>query len=178
MTDVVERFERHATGQRAIADNGENRLLASASVSRQRDAERHREGIGRVAGVKGIKRRLTSLGESAYAAVLAKRREALSAARDELVDIRLMPHVEDDAIRRTIESAMNPQGKLDDSEVWGQMATGLRYRRNKLFANLGGKLGKLSDVKGLDVAWCLYGIENAFGHLAHHLHCVTSGCLG
>ncbi len=87
-----------------------------------------------------------------------------------------MPDVEDDAIGGTIQGAVDSQRQLNDPEVRRQMPAGLRDSGDELVANLSGELLQLRVIQRLDVAGRFYGIENAIGHLAHHLHYIASGC--
>ena len=141
MPDVVERLERHAAGQRTVADDREDRLVAAARVACERDAERDRERVGRMTGVEGvvtaISLRLGKPHTPPYWRSVEKRSRRPVM---QLVDVGLVPDVEDDAVVRAVESAMDAQRELDDPEVRGEVTAGLRDGRDELLADLVGQL--------------------------------------
>ena len=165
--DVVERLERHAAGHRPVADDDEDRLVAALRVARAREPERDRERVRGVAGVERVVGALAALGEAAHAAVLPQRGEALATPGEELVDVGLVPDVEDDPVVRAVERAVNAERELDDAEVGRQVAAGLRDRGHEFVADLLGELRELGLSEALDVARRLYGVENSFGHEPH-----------
>ena len=103
---VVERLERHAAGERAVADDRDDRLVAAA----QRRAPRASPSATEIELLacpvsKHVVRALAPLGEAAHAAVLAQRVEPLAPAGEQLVHVALVPDVPDDAGRAGASSA-------------------------------------------------------------------------
>ena len=89
-----------------------------------------------MAGTEGIVLGLVHLGESAKAARLADGRHLVAAARQDLVRVRLVSHVEDEFVHRRVENVMQRDRELHDAEARAEVSTGLRHRPHHLFANL------------------------------------------
>ena len=60
----------------------------------------------------------------AHAALLAQRVEQTEAAGQHLVDVCLVPRVEDDRVARAVEHPVHGNRELDDAEVGTEMTTG------------------------------------------------------
>ena len=125
MTDVVERFERHAARERPVADHRHDRLVTADDVASARKSDRDRDGRGRVAGVVDVVGALGTLGESAEAAVRSQRAELGAPAGDQFVYVGLVADVSDDLVLGTVERAMQTECELDRAEIRRQMAAGV-----------------------------------------------------
>ncbi len=136
LPDVVERLERHAAGQRRVADERDHLLVGAGQIARLRQAERDRQRVGRMPGEMRVVRTFGRLRESGQATVGAQRVEALEPTRHQLVRIGLMPHVEDDVVLRAVELGMQGQDDLHRAERRGHMPARLRRGRDDFLANL------------------------------------------
>ena len=67
-------------------------------------------------GIVHVVGALAGLGEAGETAIGAKRAEVLQASGDQLVRIRLMPHIEYDLILGAIEQAVQSQDDLDRAQ--------------------------------------------------------------
>ena len=81
-------------------------------------------------------------------AALAQRAEAVLAARDDLVDVGLVPGVPDDPVARRVEDPVQREGDLDDAEARAEVPTGARDRVDEEVADLRGEDGQLAAASG------------------------------
>ena len=75
----------------------------------------------------------------------------VSASRQNLVDVGLVPGVPDHRVARRLEHPMERNRELDDSEVWSQVATGLGHFVDQKLANLLSQLGQLFGIEAPQV---------------------------
>ncbi len=161
MACVVERLERHAARERAVADDGHDRLVGAPAVACGRQSESHRDRVAGVARVVYVVGALRALGEPAHAAVGPERVEPAPAPGEQLVHVRLMPHVPHDAVARTVERAVEADRQLDDAEVRGEVPAGLRDRLDERVTDLIGQGAQLPGVQVLQIAGAGDGVQDA-----------------
>ena len=116
LADIVQSLERHAAGKRRIADERDDLLVGTRQIAGLRQAERHRKRVGCVPGIMNVVGAFAGLREAGKAPVGAQRAEVLQASGDQLVRIRLMPHIEHDLILGAIEQAVQSQDNLDRAQ--------------------------------------------------------------
>jgi hypothetical protein len=93
---VVHRLIGHAGGHRAVADHGDDVVVASpAQVARDGHAEAGRDRGRGMGGAERVVFALGALGEAGEAAALAQRADAVAAAGEDLVRIGLVADVPD-----------------------------------------------------------------------------------
>ena len=100
MPDVIERFQAEPTHQRRVAHNHRNLFTPAAHIACQGKALTNRDARPRMATIKDVMRRFCSSREATNSAELTQATESREATGEELVRIRLMPSVKDDAIHR------------------------------------------------------------------------------
>ncbi len=105
--------------------------------------------------------RLMAHGKPGDAAVLAQRAEALAASGEQLVAVRLVPDVPDDAIFGRVVHAMDRDGDLHGAERCPQMAAGPRDRLDDLFADLAAQRAQLLRIEPLQRRRVVDLIENS-----------------
>ena len=125
---LVEGGESQATGERAIADDGDDLLVGAAKVAGAGEAEGGGDAGAAVPGAVGIVRALGARGEAAETAGLADGGEAIAAAGEELVRVGLVADVPDDLVLGRVVDVVEGDGQLDDAEVGGEMAADLGDR--------------------------------------------------
>ena len=118
-------------GQRPVSENAGNIIMLAAQGPRLCHPHRDRDRVGSMAGDEGVVIGLTRFGEPGDAAVLTQRAETIPAAGDDLVDIALMPDIENDAVNRRVIDAVKGQGQLHGAQVGRQMSAGLGNRLDK-----------------------------------------------
>ena len=104
---IVHGLIGHARGHRAVADHGDDVVLAAGEVARHRHAE---AGGDRGRGMRGAERIVVAfgaLGETGQAAAGAQRADAVAAAGQDLVRIGLMADVPDQPVARRVEDVMD-----------------------------------------------------------------------
>ena len=139
LADVVQRLEGHAAGKRRIADDGDDLLVGTRQIASLCQAERHRKRVGCVPGIMHVIGAFAGLGETGKASVGAQRAEVLQTSGDQLVRIRLMPHVEHDLILGAIEQAVQRQDDLDRAQRRSDVTAGFRGGGHDLLTNLARK---------------------------------------
>ena len=97
---IVHRLIGHAGGHRAVADHGDDVVLAAGEVARHRHAEAGGDRGRGMGGAERIVIALGALGEAGQAAAGAQGADAVAAAGQDLVRIGLMADVPDQAVAR------------------------------------------------------------------------------
>ena len=123
--DVVQRLEGHAVGQRGVAKDTDDVLVALTLVTRGAHPEGGRERRARMACAEAVVLGLRAEREAVQAVGLADGVEAVLAAREQLVDIDLMAHIPDEFVLRRAEDAVQCDGEFHHAEVRAEMAAGL-----------------------------------------------------
>ena len=96
-----------------------------------------------MARIVGIVCAFGDLGESGNALVRAQGLELFAPPRQELVGVRLMADVKNEAVTRAVKHAMQRDDELDATKRWRKMAAMQRCRRNHLGTQLEGQTIKL-----------------------------------
>ena len=107
---------------------------------------------------------LAGLREAGEASVGAQRLELLEAARDQLVRIGLMAHVEDEPVARAVQHAVHGQDDLHGTERRAHVTARLRRHGHDLLAYLAGEDGELFVGQQLEVGRRRDHVENAMVH--------------
>ena len=149
--DVVQRLPAHPAGQRTVADDDGDMPILTAK----------REPFGHAVGVRQRGRRVRVLDHvvlglglvriSGQAAALAEQVEAGLPTGDDLVDVRLMPGIEQDAVFRGIEHPMQGEREFDHAEIRTEVSAGARHLGHEEIADLRGqdsefRCGQLAQV--------------------------------
>ncbi len=137
LTGRRERFVGHAAGERAVADDAHRLATFAAKLPRGGDCERVAEPGGGVRVLHHVVVRLGARGVAAQAAELAQRVEAFAAAGEHLVHVGLVSGVEDEAVARAVEDAMQGYAELDDAEIGTEVAPRARHRVDEELPDLG-----------------------------------------
>ena len=161
LAQLIEGLKRHAARKRCIADDGNDFLIAAIQIARHSQAQRHRNRIGRMAGRVHVVFAFARLWEARHAPELAQSVELAQAARNELMSIRLVAHIEKQLVMRAIEHAVACQNKFDYAKARRHVAARFRRGRNNLLANFRRKYGKLLVGEELQVRGGRNHIENA-----------------
>ena len=148
---LFERLVGQAARQRPVAEHGNDGLVTAGQIARLRHAECGGNRRAGVAGAERIVRRLAAHREAGESAALADRAEALAAAGQNLVDVRLMADVPHQLVRRKVEHAMERERELDDAEVGSQVAAVDGTRADEKVANLAREDVNLVAPEALDV---------------------------
>ena len=134
---VVERLERDAAGQCAVADDRDDlAVLADAAAHRLLEADRVGDRGRGVAGAHDVVLRLEDRAEGREPLVLADRRELVAAAGEDLVRVGLMADVPEDLVARRLEQAVQGDRQLAGAEVRAEVAADLADRVDDQLADL------------------------------------------
>src|SRR5690606_3656713 len=83
--------------------------------------------------------------------------------REQLVDVALMPGVEDDCVTRRIESPVQSQGQFDNTEVGSKMPSGAGDVLDKEATDLLCELGELLATQSVEVTRPADRLEQGHG---------------
>lgn len=164
MTGVVQGLVGHACSQRPIANHRNHLVTQSFPVARQRQPQRRGQRVARVAGDVGIVTALGRIGETGQATVLPQRMEGLVTAGEQLVGVRLVPHIPQNAVVGGIERPVQRDGELDCAEAGGKVSPGVLDRIDYSASQLNTKL--------------LHAIRIEVSHVVHQnsgYYAITSG---
>ena len=140
---IVHRLIGHPPAHRAVADHGDDVAALAAEIAGDRHAER---GGDRGRGVRRAERvvfAFRAFGETGKPAALANRADAVAAAGQDLVRIRLVADIPDQPVVRRVEDVMQRHGQLDDAEAGAEMSAGDRHRIDQLGTQLVGELPQI-----------------------------------
>ena len=124
---VVERLERHSGRERAVADQRDCDVRVALALERLGHSERGRDRRARMPGTERVVGRFRTPQELAHPAALADRGEAVDAARQDLVRVPLVPHVEHEAVVGRVEHEMDGREQLHRAEARREVSPRLGY---------------------------------------------------
>ena len=101
-------------------------------------------------GLDDVVRALGPLRIAGEATAGTELREVLTAG-EQLVDVRLVPGVEDDGVVRRVEDAVQGDRQLDHAEIGAEVAAGARDVLDQELAHLAGEPGQLFDRQRVEV---------------------------
>ena len=136
---MVQRFEGHAGGQRAITNHRNRLALTALQAGGNRHAQRCTDGGAGVADAKGVVLALGTAREGGQAVLLAQAGHALATAGEDFMRIRLVAHVPHQPVVRGVEHVMQGDGQLDHAQPGAKMPTGLADRVEQFQAQLIGQ---------------------------------------
>ena len=126
---VVQRLERHAGAHRAVADHRDDRARFALALRRDRHAERSAKSTSTNARCRTCRTRFRSRrGKPGGTAGHPQAAHRVAASGQDLVRIRLVADVPDQAVARRVEYVMQRNGQLDRAEVRRQMPARLCHR--------------------------------------------------
>ena len=125
---VIERFERHAGGERAIADDGDRAAILSAFGGGDGHAERGADRRARVPDTEGVVLAFAARREWREAAVLLDGVQLIAAPGQYFVRIGLVADIPDQPVVGCIENVMKRHGEFDRAQARGKVAAAGRSR--------------------------------------------------
>lgn len=136
MPGVVDRLERHATGEGTIADHRNAFELLTAAVASQGHAQGRRNAGGGVTCPEVIEAALAPFEVARHSALLAQCVELVVAPRDQLVGVGLVAHVPDNPVLVEVEGLVEGQGEFHHTQPWPEMASAGGHHLQMLLTNL------------------------------------------
>ena len=166
---VVHGLVGHAGRHGAIADDGDDVIVAAREIARDRHAEAGGNRGRRMRGAEGVVFALGALGEAGESAAHAQRADLVAPAGQDLVRVALMADVPDQAIARRIEEIVQGDRQLDDAEAGAEVPARDGDGVDGLRAQLVGHLPKIGLGKTAQVLGRLDLVEER--GLAHCCDC-------
>jgi hypothetical protein len=137
VADVVERLVGHAAGQRAVTDHADHLARFPGQLAGRGQGQGVAEARGGVGVLDDVVLGLGAVGVPGETASLAKPVEGRQPPGQHLVNVGLVPGVEDQGIARRVEGAVEGDGQLHDPQVGPQVAPGAGDGGHQEFADLG-----------------------------------------
>ena len=135
-TEIAQSLKAQAAGHRAVANDGDNVVISVHERSGSCHPRGQRHGIGGVSGKKRIGVALARLGKAGNTVELAQRIKGISPTGQNLVDIGLMPDIEQDAVLHRVIDAVQRHRQLHTAEIRCKMPTGVRHVFHKKLADV------------------------------------------
>ena len=129
---IVHRLVGHAGRHRAVADDGDDAMVAALEVAGDRHAEPGRDRGRGMRRAEGVVLALGAPGEARQPAGLPERPDAVAPAGEDLVGIGLVADVPDQPVVRRVEDVVERHRQLDHAEAGAEMAAGDRDRGDRL----------------------------------------------
>ena len=166
---MIERFEGHAGGECAVADDRDRASIFAAFGGRDRHAERCADRGARVADAEGVVLTLAPGGKRGEAAILLDGVQQLASAGQHLVRVGLVTHVPDQPVVRCIENVMQRDRQLDRTQARGKMPAPRAHALNQELAQLVRQRRQLGRRQAPQVSRLLDGFEEGVtvGWVAH-----------
>jgi hypothetical protein len=148
---VVQRLVGHAGGHRAVADHRDHAAIAACARGGDRHAQRGGDRGGRVADAEGVVFAFLALGERRHAVLLLDRVDDVAATGEDLVRIRLVADVPDEAVVRRVVEVVQCDGQLDHAEAGAEVAAAAADAFDQVGAQFFGDGGKFAFVEPAQV---------------------------
>ena len=140
--DVIHRLESGAAGEGGITRNTDDVLVRALEVAGDGKPQRRTQRCAGVTRAIAIVLTLCTQEKTVQALILPHGIQTVPAAREHLVDVALMAHVEDEFVRRRIENAVHSHAQFHHAEVGAEVASGLGQGGDEVTADLPGELGQ------------------------------------
>ncbi len=169
MAGIVQRLERHAGADGAIADNG-NRIAQrgigrAAKLARHGKAQRGRDGGGTMRRAKGIIGRFRAFGETRQAVFLAQGANTVAPPCQNFMGVALVRYIPDQPVARGIEHGMKRHCQFHHAQARTQMAAGFGHSGNGFRAQFIRQLPQFAVAEGFHIGGAVHPVQN--GRLRH-----------
>ena len=139
MAGVVDRLQRHAAGEGAIADHRHAFVVVLALIAGQGHAEGRRDAGGGVAGTEMVEAALGPLQVARHPVLLPQGGEILVAARDQLVGVGLVAHIPHHLVLVEIEGLVEGEGEFHHPQARTEVTTAAWRPPPDAFPGSGGR---------------------------------------
>ena len=157
MAEVVQRLIGHPTGESTIPDHRHDvtgttcRVVLVLETESRGNTVRITESRRCMGVLDPVMDGLRPRWVAREPTFLLQADEAVTAPRQDLVDIGLVPGVEQEDVLRGVEDPVQGECELDDTEVRTEVPTGTRNGRYDEVADLRRELFALDERKGLEI---------------------------
>ncbi|SKY06675.1 Uncharacterised protein [Mycobacteroides abscessus subsp. abscessus] len=125
--DVVDRLPTHSAGERAVADDRDDRAVLTGQSERLRQTVGVTQCCRCVRGLDPVVLTLGAILVPGESVALTQLVETRGASGDDLVHVRLMTRVEDHRVDGRIEDTVECESQLDNPQIRAQVAAGRRH---------------------------------------------------
>ena len=133
----------HTAGKRAVAEDGDRKVIPSGNAVRLGVAERGGDRGGGVSGAESVVRTLAHGFKAGESPGLSQGVKAVHAAAEDLMDVGLVSDVKDQAVAREIKDAVGGDGHFDNAEVGGEMSAARGHLFDQKSPDLPAKRGHI-----------------------------------
>ena len=159
VSDIVQRLVGNPAGEGRVSGHGDDVFLAARLVAGDGHAERRRERRAGVARAVAIVRAFGAQHEAVQAAGSADGVELLLAPGQQLVDVGLVAHVEQEAVLGCVENVVHRDGEFHHAQVRTEVPAVVGKHGDQLFADLLGKNFQLWDVELFYIERGIYSVQ-------------------
>ncbi|CAM5529107.1 hypothetical protein STENM223S_01087 [Streptomyces tendae] len=149
--DVVQRLPGHAAGEGAVADDGDDVVVALQDLVGLGDAVGPAQDGGGVAVLDDVVLGLGLRGVAGQAALHLQLREVL-ASGEQLVHVGLVAGVPEHLVLRRVEDPVQGEGEFHHAEVGAEVAAGLGHGLDEEGTDLLGQLVQLFQAEPVQIA--------------------------
>ncbi|MMZ65551.1 hypothetical protein D1872_279610 [compost metagenome] len=129
MPDMVQSLKGHASGQRPVADDGDDFMFLSLKIAGQSHPHRRGQRGAAVSRLPDVMLAFAAFDEAAQPVFHPKRIESIHTSGQYFMNIGLMPYVENKFIPRAVVTVVQGDCQLDHPQIGSQMAA----RNGQLF---------------------------------------------
>ena len=115
---IVQSFKGGAASEGGIACHHHDVIVSPFQVPPCGHAQAGREGRACVTGSVAVVLTFRAETKAVESFVLADRVDLVPAARQHLVNVGLMGHIEDELVLRSVKHPMHGDGELHDAKIW------------------------------------------------------------
>ena len=106
-----------------------------------------------MSGVKGVVRAFRSFGKTGQAAQSPERIKTVAPAGEQLVSVRLVAHVPDQAVPGGVEHPVNGDGQFHHAQGGSQVPSGPGHGPDDLLPDFLSQTGQVLDGQLAEVGW-------------------------
>ena len=162
--NVIDRLVSHTARHGAISNDSDHVVVAVEMVAGNGKAKSRRNRRRGVARPEAVVNAFVPLEEAGNASLLAQGIESVIAAGQQLVHVRLVPHVPHDLIVGCVEHVVQRKSQFNNAKARCQVTTVLCHLTNDGLADLRGEVVQFLDRTVLQVLRRLYVFQF---HLFH-----------
>ena len=155
---VVQALIGHAAGESAVTDQCNHIVILMLQCPGPGHTQGDGHGTGGVPRNESVGIALRRLGESGDTAVLPQTRKIRPAAGQQLMHIRLMSHIKNQAVYTCIKNGLDGNAQFYNAQISGEMSAGLGDVGNQKFPDFLAELDSLPIAEGREVIVPAYAL--------------------
>ncbi len=156
-------LEGLAGGHGAVTDDGHGTAVTTGHLGAQGHAQGGTDGGGRMPYTEGVVFGFAALGKPGQSMLLTDRSDALATPGENLVRVTLMTYIPDQPVVRGVVQIVQGHGQLHHPESGAEVAAGLTYGIEQVFAQFIHHLLKLTGGQTSQFGRADQGVQQRSG---------------